>query len=319
MRQAFADAQAALPFVVAQGRNIETAIYEARYPEYSYRDLMPVVTEGNQWAIGTQFYSMQLAGEAKFLSGAANDMPFNNVSWGEGSHDYAMIGSGWEWNLEEVNQAALYGRNLNDLKAMSASRSTERLLYDIATTGSTEKNWRGFVNQSNVQTITAAATGTGSSTLFVDKTPQQVLNDLNTLLKVVPQASNNVELADTLALPLEVMDYISTVFVGTEANSPTILERFRTSNVYTARTGRPLTILTADSLSTAGTGGGGRIAAYRRALDVIRFHLPMPRMVLPVHQKTIMGFETGIIARTGGVEVRLPGAMAYMDGVSEPA
>lgn len=79
MPQAFEDAQAALPFVVAQGRNIETAIYEARYPEYSYRDLMPVVTEGNQWAMGTQFYTQQLAGEAKFLSGAGNDMPFNQV------------------------------------------------------------------------------------------------------------------------------------------------------------------------------------------------------------------------------------------------
>ncbi|SDT52651.1 DUF2184 domain-containing protein [Pseudomonas prosekii] len=319
MPQAFQDAQAALPFVVAQGRNIEAAIYEARYPEYSYRDLMPVVTEGNQWAVGTQFYSQELAGEAKFLSGAGNDMPFNQVSFGEGSHDFAMIGSGWEWNLEEVNTAALYGRNLNDLKAMSASRSTERLLYDIAVTGSAEKNWRGFTNQTNVQTIIAAATGTGSSTLFADKTPLQVLSDLNNLLKLVPQASNNVELADTISLPLEVMDYISTTFVGTEANSPTILERFITSNVYTARTKRPLTILTADAQSTAGGDGGGRIVAYRKAIDVIRFHLPMPRMVLPVHQKSIMGFETGIIARTGGVEVRLPGAMAYMDGVSEPA
>ncbi|MFH7416904.1 hypothetical protein VSS92_30055, partial [Pseudomonas syringae pv. tagetis] len=64
MPQAFQDAQAELPFDVAQGRNIEAAIYEPRYPEYSYRDLMPVVTDGNQWAVGTQFYSQQLAGEA---------------------------------------------------------------------------------------------------------------------------------------------------------------------------------------------------------------------------------------------------------------
>ena len=51
---------------------------------------------------------------------------------------------------------------------------------------------------------------------------------------------------------------------------------------------------------------------------MVRFHLPMPRIVLPVRHKSIMGFETGIIARTGGVEVRLPGAMAYLDKVSEP-
>jgi len=36
-------------------------------------------------------------------------------------------------------------------------------------------------------------------------------------------------------------------------------------------------------------------------------------LVLPIHQKSIMGFETGVIARTGGTEIRLPKAMGYGD------
>ncbi|CAN2967460.1 hypothetical protein METHPM2_1340001 [Pseudomonas sp. PM2] len=51
---------------------------------------------------------------------------------------------------------------------------------------------------------------------------------------------------------------------------------------------------------------------------MVRFHLPMPRRVLAPRQKSIMGFETGIIARTGGTEIRLPGAVAYLDEITPP-
>lgn len=58
----FHDAQSALPFVLAQGRNIETQIYAQRYPSFEYASVLPVVTEGNAWAIGTQFMTMDMAG-----------------------------------------------------------------------------------------------------------------------------------------------------------------------------------------------------------------------------------------------------------------
>lgn len=315
----FQDAQSALPFVLAQGRNIEAQVYATRYPSFEYASVLPVVTEGNAWAIGTQFMTMDMAGEAKFLSGAAADMPFNQVTRGTASHDFAMIGSGWEWNLEEINQASLYGVNLNADKAVSATRSIERLLYDIAMKGSTEKGWSGFVNQGNVTTTNAPGTGTGSSTYFKDKTPAQVLADLNGLLSGIARSTNEVEFANTIALPPEVFDLLASTYVGEEASAPTILARFQSNNVYTAATGQPIQIKRVRDLSTAASDGSGRVVAYRNERDVLRFHLPMPRMVLPVRQKSIMGFETGIIARTGGVEVRLPGAMAYLDKVSAPA
>lgn len=315
----FQDAQSALPFVLAQGRNIEAQVYATRYPSFEYASVLPVVTEGNAWAIGTQFMTMDMAGEAKFLSGAAADMPFNQVTRGTASHDFAMIGSGWEWNLEEINQASLYGVNLNADKAVSATRSIERLLYDIAMKGSTEKGWSGFVNQGNVTTTNAPGTGAGSSTYFKDKTPEQVLADLNGLLSGIARSTNEVEFANTIALPPEVFDLLASTYVGEEASAPTILARFQSNNVYTAATGQPIQIKRVRDLSTAASDGSGRVVAYRNERDVLRFHLPMPRMVLPVRQKSIMGFETGIIARTGGVEVRLPGAMAYLDKVSAPA
>jgi hypothetical protein len=321
MKQLFADAQAALPFVIAQGRNIETQVYQRRYPTFNYAAHVPVVTEGNAWAIGTTFFTVDAAGEAKFLSGAGTDMPFNQVTRDQASHDFAMIGSGWEWNLEEINQAALYNLDLNSTKAMSAADKVERLLNSIAMSGSTEKNWTGLINNGSASRTDAAATGDENggtdSTFWVHKTNDQILTDVNGLISSIRENSEEVEWADSLRLPPEAFRLIATRRLGSGDGMLTLLEYIRRNNVYTAETGQALDIQPIRELATASSDGGGRMVAYRRDPQVVRFHLPMPRRVLQPRQKSIMGFETGIIARTGGTEVRLPGAVAYLDEITD--
>lgn len=315
----FEDAQAALPFVIAQGRNIETRVYQRRYPAFNYAAHVPVVTEGQPWAIGTTFFTVDTAGEAKFLSGAGTDMPFNQVTRDQASHDFAMIGSGWEWNLEEINQAALYGVNLNDTKAMSAADKVERLLNDIAMRGSTEKNWTGLLNSTIVARTDAAATGTGSSTFWASKTVDQILADINGVLSSVRTNTGEVEWADTLRMPPDAFRDLATRRMGAGDGFMTVLEFIRRNNIYTAETGQSLDIQPLREARNASQDGGGRLVAYRKDPEVVRFHLPMPRRVLAPRQKSIMGFETGIIARTGGTEIRLPGAFAYLDEITAPA
>jgi len=314
MNMPFADAQAAFPFVVAQGRNVETKIYQKRYPAYNYSQVIPVVTEGNQWAIGTTFFSVDSAGEAKLLSGAGTDMPFNKTTKDMASHDFAMIGSGWEWTIEEINQAALYGINLSTTDAMSATDKVERLLNSIAFTGLTEKNWTGFANSADVPRADVGTPGT----FWPAKTVDQKLTDVNEVLSRVRTQTSEVEWADSLALPPDAFRAAATQRLGAGDGYATVLEYIRKNNIYTAETGQALNIYPVRELATASQDGGGRMVAYRRDEEVVRFHLPMPRTVLAARQKSIMGFEQGIIARTGGTEWRLPKAAAYADEVTAP-
>lgn len=318
IQQPFADAQAAYPFVIAQGRNIETKIYQRRYPTFNYGATVPVVTEGNAWAIGTTFFSVDTAGEAKFLSGSGTDMPFNAATKDQASKDFAMIGSGWEWTIEEVNQAALYGIDLNGTKATSAADKVERLLNSVAMIGSTEKNWTGFANDPNVSRVTVAADGTGTTTFWANKTVDQMLRDVNALISSVRSNTSEIEWVDTLRLPPAAFRDIATRRLGAGDGYITALEYLRKNNVYTAETNQPLDIQPLRELAKASQNGGGRMVVYRKDEEVLRFHLPMPRRVLQPRQKSIMGFETGIIARTGGTEWRLPGAAAYGDEITAP-
>lgn len=313
MAQPFTDAQAALPFVVEQGRNLETRIYQTRYTTLDYARHVPVVTEGNPWAVGTQFYVDDFTGEAKIISGSANDLPLTQVTREQKTHDFFMVGAGWDWTLEQVNQAAMYGNPLNARKAMGATQNTERLLHNIAMSGSTEVNIKGLVNDTSITATDVANDGTGSSRYWSAKTPTLILRDVNDLLGSVRENSEEIEWADTLRLPPEAFRDIATRRLGDGDADMTILAYLQRNNVYTAETGQALDIAPLRELATAAASSQGRMIVYRRSEEVMKFHLPMPRTVLPVHQASLMKFEQGVVARTGGLEIRLPKACAYGD------
>lgn len=313
MTQPFADAQSAFPFVLAQGRSLETKIYKKRYPSYDYASIVPIVTEGAPWAIGTTFFTVDSVGKAKFISGKGTDVPFVSSKRGQASHDFAMIGAGWEWTIEEVNQASIYGIDLAATDAMEASMAVERMLYDTYMNGSTEKNWEGFTNSSLVQRSDSGQT-------FAAATPAQAAEMVNDLLSDVRSNSGEVEYADTIALPPAALRTLSTMSQGAGDGTLSVLEYIRRNNIYTSEnSGAALRIVSTRELADAGAAGTGRMVAYRYDADVLRGHLPLPRKVLDPRQASLMGFEQGIIARTGGTEIRLPGAMAYLDGVTAAA
>jgi hypothetical protein len=309
------DAQVAFGFVIAQGRNLETGIYRRRYPSFDYAAHVPVVTERSEWAIGTQFRLMDHTGQAKFINGKANDMPFGKSTMELGAHDFAMIGAGWEWSDEEVAQAQLYAVNLRDDDALAAIEDVERLLYAIATTGAAEKSWTGLVNSASVQRADAATAG--GSTFWADKDVDEMAADVNAGLEAVRANSNEVEWADTVRIPPAAFRIAATRRVGAGDGTLSVLEYIRQNNIYTAETGQALDLAPLRELASASNDGGGRLIAYRKDPQVLRFHLPMPRKVLQPYRASLMGYQQGVIARTGGTEIRLPSAMAYVDEITD--
>lgn len=310
----FTDAQAALGFVMPAFYNIERTIYQRKYPSFDYASLIPVVTEGNEWARGALFRSSDAAGKAEFLSGKGFDMPYADVTRDQALKGFELAGIGYEWSLEELNVAALEGRSLGDEKASAARKIAEQMLWNIGMTGSVEKNWTGLINDAAVPTANAAADGTGATTTWSTKTPDQILRDINAAITGIFTTTQETEMSDTILLPTARYLSISTI-PRTSTSDTTILNYLQQNNSYTAQTGRPLMIRALRALNTAGAGGTARMVAYRRDPEVVRFHLPMPHKFLPPFQKSSMTWEVAGIMRTGGTEIRLPKAVSYVDGI----
>lgn len=313
------DAQQAFSFLVQQAAHIEPQVYEIKYPDTDYASLIPVDTTANEWAKTITFFSTDKVGQAEWFHHEANDVPRADTTKTQHEHAIEMAAIGYGYTLQELGQAMMVpNTNLTADRAMAARRAYEEFMYNLAFEGNTVRNMEGLFNDSNVTIVGADNSGTGGSTNFADKTGAQVLTDINNALTGIYTSSQTVEMADTVLLPVAVYADLATRQNST-ASDLTILEFLLRSNVYSATTGQPLTVRAHRRLNDAGAAGVGRMVAYRRDPEVVKLHLPMPHKFLPVWQTGPLRFDVPGIFRTGGTEIRRPGAVRYVDGVSGDA
>lgn len=312
----FLDAQSALGFVVSQTQNIEAEVYRIRYPAFDYASLLPVLTEGAAWATGTTFYTMDTVGKTEWLGNEANDVPYTDITRGEGSAAYYTRAGAYRWSLPELNTANMLGIALGTEKASGVRRIMERFLFDLAVSGNSEKAIKGIANYTGVTSGDVPANGTGSVTWWAAKTADQILADINDGIQDVRVATGTVYTPNTLLVPDAVFADLATRRISSGGDGAmTVLDFLRLKNTYTAMTGLPFVVKPLLELGTLDAGGDGRAVLYENTRDVLRFHLPLPFQFLPVHQKNSMQWEQVGLVRTGGTEVRVPKAMIYLDGV----
>lgn len=312
----FNDNQQVLGFVTPAFYNVQAEVEQIKFPSFDYAAFIPVVTEGSPWARGALFRSSQTVGRAAWVSGKAKDMPFADSTQGQFLQPFDMAGIGFNWSLEEIQTAALEGRDLGADKARDARLIAEEMLFNIAMTGDADKGWTGLVNDAVVTAVDAPNDGTGSARTFDSKTgsPDLILRDVNSAIIGVTTDTRETEIANAVLLPTSTLQLLGSRRIGD--TTMTILEFLRTNNAYTALTGIPLDIRGLRSLETAGPGGDTkRMVAYNRDPSVVRFHLPMPHMFLPPWQSGPMTYEVAGIMRTGGTEIRRPRSVRYVDRI----
>lgn len=314
MRLNIGDAQQALGFLIEQTSSIETEVYKVAYPEIQYPTLVPVDESANEWAKSVTFFSMDRVGAADWFNHMATDMRLADVARSKYETGIEMAGIGYRYTLEEIGQAMMIpGLNLTSERAEAAVRAYEEFMDVIAFFGDTAKGWTGIVNNAEVNRVDAANDGTGTSRLWSAKTADLIIRDINDTLTAVYTASNTVEMADTLLLPITALTLIATKRI--DSTTMTVLQFIQLYNAYTMQTGQPLVVRGVRGLEDAGSGGVGRMVAYKRDPRVLKLHLPMRHRFLPIWQTGPLTFDIPGIFRTGGVEIRRPGAMRYVDGI----
>jgi hypothetical protein len=255
-----------------------------------------------------------MVGQADWFHAQASDVPLADFSRAKHEVAIEMAAIGYRYNQEELAQAMMVpGTNITTERAAAARRAYEEFVYNVVMYGDSRKNWLGLTNHTLPPVITAAHTWAYNLAQTTPLVPA-ILSDVNTALVNIWQSSLTVEMADTVLLPLSAMAILAiTQLPNTNENIMAFLQR---NNIYTQQTGRQITFKAVRGLDTAGAGGVGRIVAYRKDPDVVRFHLPMPHRFLPVWQRGPLVYDVPGIFRLGGLEIRRPVAFRYVDGVS---
>lgn len=311
----FSDAeQRVWQFFTSQLHRIEEEVFETIYPNIRYQDLVPVDTAGDPWLQAITYYSTDRVGQAQWFNAGAQDVPLVGVTKQAFATSVQMAAIGYGYNEEELAIATRLGQNLTVDKADTCRRAAEEFIDRVALFGDASMGFQGLINSSAVTAGSAPADGTGSSALWSAKSPDLILRDVNQALTGIWTSTNTAEMADTLLLPLQAYTDIVTRRLSPDSTT-TVFDYMMQANIYRAETGRPLTVRALYGLNTAGSGGTGRMVAYRRSRDVLKLHMPMPFQFRAPWRKGPLMYEVPGLFRLGGLDIRRPAAMRYVDGV----
>src|SRR5690606_12963802 len=308
-----------LAFAVNRAIDINTQVYETVYEDVSLAGLIPINNSYDDWSVGYAQLIGTQTGKARWQTTYAKDVPLADVGTDSVTATFDEYAIGYQWNIGEIQKAARYGFQLDTRRAAAARRGADEFQYDIAMIGSAEKGWTGLTNH-------ALVTPSPANSLWVNNdgsgaaTAEAIVADLNTLV-VGPASVSGTPgslLSNRIGLPALAYRYIATTPYGVTSPNDTILSYFLRQNLYTLRTNQPIEVREIPQLATAatvGVAGGGRAIAWRNETNVLELPVPMPFRFLPIYQDGPFNFVVPGLARVGQLDLRLPGAVRYLDGI----
>lgn len=280
---------------------VKRTVYETKYPQLMARQIIPLATE--QAPAGAEQISTILwngVGQAGLVSNYGQDLPRVDANMGEDISPVKTLGEAYGYTVLDLARAAMTGMPLNAEKAKRAVRGFEQSIDDIAALGDTDTGLPGLLNNANVPID--AATGAWSGL-----TAPQILADIARLVTNMFTATSAAEQPDELVLPMSSYALVGQTPYST-LNGQTILATFMANNPFIKR------VSFWYKLDTAGAGGVKRVMALRKDPEVLTLEIPLDFTQLPPEPR-VLEFLINCWGRIGGVKVRYPLAIRFMDGV----
>jgi hypothetical protein len=211
----------------------------------------------------------------------------------------------------ELERSQLTGQpiDVQKINAMNTlyQMNTDQMVY----VGSSDVSATGLANNSSV-TVNAVANGLSGSPLWSQKTPDEMLADVNTLIESTWSASGFAVCPGSLLLPPANFSLIASQKVSSAGNV-SVLEFLKQNSISLQVNGKALDINPVKWLTGAGVSGVNRMVAYTNEEDKVRF--PM----VPIRRETAyyqgIRFTAPYLWAFGQVEFVYPETIQYADGI----
>ncbi len=223
-----------------------------------------------------------------------------------------------KWTLPELASAMQTGRPVDQQKYNGMQLKYNMDVDEQVYAGDTELSFYGLTNGTSV-TAGNVAVGASGSTSWSQKTPDEILGDVNTLLNSTWTAAGYAIMPGKLLLPPLQFGYIVSQKVSNAGNI-SILEFLKNNSLCNAANGKPLDIQPLKWLVGRGVGGTpgtlgtvDRMVAYTQDPDRVRF--PMTALQrTPLEPRGLYQITT-YYGRLGVVEFVYPETLQYADGL----
>lgn len=300
--------------------HVKAQSYDVEYPELTALSLFPISREADAGAETITYYTYDKNGLAKVIDSYSNDLPRADVT---GKPSYAKIksiGDSYGYSVQEMRASRLAGKSLDSRKGEAARYAIDEKINSIAWAGDAESGLMGVLSEGQSIPLYAITAGASSKTTWLEKTADEILDDVNGMAKQVARVTKNVERPDTLCVPADVYMHISTKRIP---DTSTTVLAFLLDHAPYLKNIVSTAELDADSVGTnpyakpAGSTTAGQGVAFLFKNDERKLSLENP-MPFIQHPLEVRGLETIINceARTAGVIVYYPLSALIAVGVS---
>ena len=286
--------------------SVETRTYDVKFKKYKYADLIPIDTSDDPGAKTIAYQRYTKRGRAKIIASYAMDAPRVDVFGEEIYIKVYQVCNSFGYSREDIRNARMAGKPLDTKRAETAKDAMEAEFNDLAFSGDADYNIAGFIDYPGTNEY-ITPDGTSGEPEFIDKTPFEVLTDLNGIVTAVIDVTNGVEEPDTLLLPIAQFEYIKSTPMSDIADK-SILKWFLENNVHIK------TIDWLTELKGAGAGGSDRMICYKRDRNNLCFKIPLAYTQLPPEVKGYT-FVINTEAKCAGTVIYYPLSVAIADNI----
>ena len=238
----------------------------------------------------------------------ANSITNIQLDIGKTPNPLTLWGMQLGWTIPELESAQKLGRPVDQQKYEGMQLKYNMDVDEQVYIGDTTLGFTGLVNNAGVTTTNAVTGNWNNGTT----TPNQILQDVNTLLEATWQASGFARCPDKLLLPPIQFSYLVSTLISSAGNI-SILEFLKKNSICNSINGRELDIQPLKWLTGRGASGKNRMVAYTNDRNLVRFPL-VPLQRTPLEYRGIHQLTT-YFGRLGVVEVVYGETLGYVDGI----
>jgi len=285
-------------FLKQQLNHILNLAFEESFPALKARSFVPVNRGIPQAAETVSTRIWDAYGEAKVLNAGADDFPSVSIGQREAFAAIKSLGCYFEYSVLDLRRSELAGTGLDAKLAVAARQTIESKIDKLAVNGDERFGIKGVCNHEGIEkhSLTKWFDDKGKAL----KTAEQILADINQMISVIAENTNNVLLPDTLLLPVKHYSYLAqTPF--SSLSQVTILNYLLSNNPYLKNIDWWVHLK-------------DRCIVYPRTPQALEMYIPLEFEMLEP-QSVGMNIRIHCHARFGGVQVYTPKACAYGVGL----
>ena len=314
---------------IATGGAFLTSELEKRDPmirkpltSFTYpRDI--VIETGGGWVdyVSAMAVSYGITGgavDSPVTAGGANGIPTVQASVDKGVYKAHVFAAALRVMFQDMQRSNYIGRSLDNLLQDGVRMAYDKHMDANVYTGIKTYGTTGLVNNRNAVETTAASNGatSGASTKWADKTPEQILKDVNDALAAGWAANEYDETAipNHILIPYEQYLYIMTTKV-TDLATETIYDFLMKNNAAT-KAGGDLFIGATRWCKGAGTGNKDRMVVYNNDRRFVKMDelVPLSRIMSQLNVANVC-YDTAYMANISEVQIFYPTSIRYVDGI----